>query len=165
MTVAEDGTGVRRQRGARTRGRALAVQLVYSFEQNRYAEQPGCQLVPDDDLRNIDDDGRAFAFSLFELFRAQRPAIDAAIDQRLVNWTVGRLAVIDRAILRLGAVELLYCGDSTPAKVAINEYIELAKRYGTEANTARLVNGVLDRLAKDQRGSTAPPGAPVAEAP
>jgi len=157
MTVAEDSSGVRRNRGARTKGRVLAVQLVYSYEQNRY--QDDCQFVPEEDLRNVDEEGRTFAFSLFELFKAQRPAVDSAIDKRLVNWTISRLAVIDRAILRLGAVELLYCHD-TPHKVAINEYIELAKRYGTEANTARLVNGVLDRIAKDNKGGSLADNAP-----
>ncbi len=54
------------------------------------------------------------------------------------------MAAIDRNILRLGAFELLHCPD-LPAKVAINEALELAKRYST-AQSSRFVNGVLDRL-------------------
>ncbi len=60
------------------------------------------------------------------------------------------MAVADRAILRLGAYEILYCAD-TPAKVAINEYIELSKRYGSEAKTPKLVNAVLDKIAREHR--------------
>ncbi len=78
--------------------------------------------------------------------------MDAAVDQRLENWTIQRLAVLDRALLRLGAYELLFCAD-TPPKVTINEYIELAKRYGSEAKTAKLVNGVLDKIAREHRPS------------
>jgi N utilization substance protein B len=58
--------------------------------------------------------------------------------------------VVDRAIMRLGAAEILYRND-TPPKVAINEAIELAKRFGSEEKTAKLVNGVLDKLARDHR--------------
>ena len=54
------------------------------------------------------------------------------------------MAAIDRNILRLGAYELLYC-DDVPTKVAINEALELAKRYST-AQSSRFVNGILDRL-------------------
>lgn len=82
--------------------------------------------------------------------RARRPAIDAALDQRLRNWTLGRLAAVDRAILRLAAFEILYRADISP-RIAITEAIELAKRYGSDGKTARLVNGVLDRLARDHR--------------
>jgi N utilization substance protein B len=149
--AADAGKG---KRGMRTRGRSLALQMVYSFEQNRY--QADVVLVPDDSSEGLEPEAVAFAKGLFDGFSAQRPAIDASIDQRLENWTLGRLAVIDRALMRLGAYELLYCPD-TPPKVAINEYIELAKQYGTEAKTARLVNGVLDRIAREHRpGEVAP---------
>jgi N utilization substance protein B len=81
---------------------------------------------------------------------AERPAVDATIDKRLQNWTLARMAVLDRSILRLGCYELLYRAD-TPTRVIINEWIELAKSYGSEGRTAGLVNGVLDRIAKDHR--------------
>lgn len=156
--MSEPGTKERRKisRGARTRGRQLALQFFYSYEQNRF-EDTG-RLVPSDDLDDLDAEARDFAKRLFTGFIAQRPAIDAAIDQRLVNWTIARLSVIDRAILRLGTYELIY-GEDTPAKVAINEAIELAKRFGSEANTARLVNGVLDKIAKGTGPAPARPAA------
>jgi transcription antitermination protein NusB len=147
---------------ARNAGRALALQLLYSFEQNHY--QDDGQLLPDDISEDIDAEAIAFAKTLFEGFRTERPAVDAAVDARLENWTIHRLAVLDRAILRLGAYEILYSKD-TPPKVAINECIELAKRFGSEVKTAKLVNGVLDRIAREMRGldgnaggKTAPPG-------
>jgi len=92
----------------------------------------------------------AFARELFAGLGAERTAVDAEVDKRLDNWTIHRLAVVDRAILRLGTYEIIYNKD-TPPKVALNEYIELAKRYGSEAKTAKLVNGVLDRIARHHR--------------
>jgi transcription antitermination protein NusB len=134
--------------GSRGPGRVLALQLLYSFEQNHYHDD-GC-LVPDEANDGMDGESIAFAKELFAGFQAERAAIDAAVDQRLENWTIQRLAVLDRAILRLGAFEIIYCPD-TPPKVAINEYIEIAKRFGSEAKTAKLVNGVLDRIAREHR--------------
>jgi N utilization substance protein B len=58
------------------------------------------------------------------------------------------MAAIDRNILRVGAYEMLYCSD-VPTKVAINEALELAKRYST-AQSSRFVNGILDRLQNAQ---------------
>ncbi|MBA2479379.1 MAG: transcription antitermination factor NusB [Planctomycetes bacterium] len=133
---------------ARGPGRVLALQHLYSFEQNHYRDD-GC-LVPDEAREGVDDESIAFAKELFEGFQTERPAIDAAVDQRLENWTIQRLAVLDRAILRLGAFEIIYRPD-TPPKVSINEYIEIAKRFGSEAKTAKLVNGVLDRIAREHR--------------
>jgi transcription antitermination protein NusB len=144
------GTATPKQRAnaTRTAGRVLALQTLYSFEQNHY--QDDGHLLPEDVSLAVDGEAAGFARSLFDGFRAQRPAIDAAIDSRLENWTIHRLAVLDRSLLRLGAYELLYCPE-TPPKVAINEYIELAKRFGSEAKTTKLVNGVLDRIAREHR--------------
>ena len=66
------------------------------------------------------------------------------ISQVAENWRLDRMAAIDRNILRLGAYEMLYCPE-VPAKVAINEALELAKRYST-AQSSRFVNGILDRV-------------------
>lgn len=135
---------------SRSQGRELALQLLYSFEQNKYVDDG--QLLPLDVAEAVDAEASAFAHGLFQGFIASRAPVDAAVDQRLENWTIQRLAVLDRALLRLGAYELLFCAD-TPPKVTINEYIELAKRYGSEAKTAKLVNGVLDKIAREHRPS------------
>jgi N utilization substance protein B len=73
------------------------------------------------------------------------------IDRRLTaaaeNWRLPRMAAVDRNVLRLGAHELLYLPE-TPAAVAFDEAIELARRYGS-ADSPAFVNGVLDRLRRD----------------
>ncbi len=134
---------------ARSAARALALQLLYAFEQNRYVDDGW--LLPSADAGEVRDATiESFARELLASFIANRAPVDAAIDQRLERWTIHRLTVVDRNILRLGALEVLY-RDSTPVRVAINEAIELAKAYGSEDKTTKLVNGVLDRLARDHR--------------
>lgn len=144
----DGGKSQAKRNAARSRGRELALQLLYSFEQNKFIDDG--MLVPADTTDDMEPESIEFARALQAGFAKERLAIDAAIDKRLENWTIHRLAVADRAILRLGTFEILYCTD-TPAKVAINEYIELSKRYGSEAKTPKLVNAVLDKIAREHR--------------
>ena len=149
-------------RQSRTAGRQRCIQLLYAWEQNRFVDDGHLLTSPDGETTALDDEAAALAFAreLFALVGKDRTAIDAAIDERLDNWTIHRLAVTDRAILRLGAAELLYCPD-TPPRVAINEAIELAKQFGSDARTAKLINGVLDRLARDHRPGEVKPAKPA----
>ena len=75
--------------------------------------------------------------------------IDEKIRLSASNWSVDRMAVVDRNILRMAIFELLYIRD-IPAKVTINEAIEIAKRYGVE-ESGSFVNGILDRVVKDHQ--------------
>ena len=74
----------------------------------------------------------------------------ATLDQRLqaasYHWKLDRMSAVDRNILRLGALELLVLGEKVPRKVAINEAVEIAKKFGNEDSSA-FVNGILDRVA------------------
>ena len=126
----------------RTRGREIALQVLYQLEQN-----PG--QGPDEVAQFIRRRLRepklcAFAQALVGGVLEHQPRIDSLISEVAENWRLDRMAAIDRNILRLGAYELLYC-DEVPTKVAINEALELAKRYST-AQSSRFVNGILDRL-------------------
>ena len=75
--------------------------------------------------------------------------IDNIIEEAATRWTVDRMARIDRNILRMGVFELLFCSD-IPSKVAINEAIEIAKRFGAH-DSPNFINGVLDRVMKVMR--------------
>ena len=77
---------------------------------------------------------------------SRKEALDERLEELIENFAPERIDPIDRAILRLGAYEILFDSD-VPAPVAINEAIELAKRFGT-SESGRFVNGVLDALAK-----------------
>jgi N utilization substance protein B len=79
--------------------------------------------------------------------------IDRALRAALDNWRLERLSAIDRAVLRIGAAEILFV-DEVPAKVAIQEAIRLAEAYGGD-ESPRFVNGVLDALYKRlEKGAT-----------
>ena len=75
--------------------------------------------------------------------------VDAALADAAENWSLARLAATDRSVLRAAAAELL-SRPGTPARVVLDEAIEIAKRYGSEAS-GRFVNGVLDRVARRLR--------------
>jgi len=91
------------------------------------------------------DNTRAFANQLFEGAAAEVPALDELIAKYAANWKLERLAVIDRAILRLAIYELR--ATRTPAKVVLNEAVELAKKFSSE-DAAPFINGILDAVHK-----------------
>ncbi len=96
-----------------------------------------------------------FALTLLAGVRHHRPELDRMLAERAQNWSLRRMAVTDRNVLRLGAYEIL-CTEM-PGRVAINEAVELARRFGA-GQSAHFVNGVLDRFLKEaqqQRGSSA----------
>jgi N utilization substance protein B len=101
-------------------------------------------------LSEIDPgDQRDYIEQVFIGIATRRDEIDDLIGRHTVGWRFERLALIDRNILRLGVFELLHL-PSIPPEVAINESVELCKKYGTER--ARVfVNGILDRIWKETR--------------
>ena len=88
----------------------------------------------------------AFALRLCKGVEAHAEQVDELIEACSTNWRLTRMPVVDRNILRMAGYELLDCAD-IPATVAINEAIELAKRYGT-ADSRAFVNGIVDRMAR-----------------
>ena len=127
----------------RTRSREIALQVLYQTEQNSGLPPEEIRRFVD---RRLHSDKKLVGFAevLINGVQANKPRIDALISEVAENWRLDRMAAIDRNILRLGAFEILYCPD-VPTKVAINEALELAKRYST-AQSSRFVNGILDRL-------------------
>jgi transcription antitermination factor NusB len=92
---------------------------------------------------------KGYATRLLECYERHREQIDRAIDSRLVTgWAIHRLLIPDGALLRLGATEIMYFHD-VDVPVIINEYVELAKDYGSDEAAPGLINGVLDKLARD----------------
>lgn len=114
-------------------------------------------------------DVKEFAYSLIKTCRTRRPELDEILTQALVDWQLSRIAKIDRNILRLAVAEI--CILDTPDRVAINEAVELAKRYSTE-DGHRFINGVLRRVtqkrkeaSKAQPSSTAPAAGSAIDTP
>jgi len=92
---------------------------------------------------------RPYIERLFTGIIERREEIDAMIGAHTIGWRFERLGLIDRNVLRIGVYELLY-DEEIPPEVAIDQAVELAKKYGTEQ--ARVfVNGILDRIWKESR--------------
>jgi N utilization substance protein B len=87
---------------------------------------------------------RDFAELLFEGTVQKLIEIDRVIQRHTKNWRLGRMAAVDRNVLRLAVFELLW-GDKTPGTVVINEALEIAKKFSTH-ESAQFVNGILDSI-------------------
>jgi len=125
----------------RSRAREVALQVLYQDDLNP-AMNPG---TADEFLRSRlrYDELIEFARSLVAGVRRNRSELDSRLSRTAEHWSLERMATTDRNVLRLGAYEILYA--DTPDRVAINEAVELAKRFGT-AQSAQFVNGILDRF-------------------
>ena len=91
------------------------------------------------------DNTRAFANKLFEGAAKDADELDALIVQHAQNWRLERMAIIDRAVLRLAIYELRIA--ETPSKVVLNEAVDLAKKFSSE-DAGAFVNGILDAVSK-----------------
>ena len=129
----------------RSRAREVVLQLLYQDDLS-----PDRSLTPHltfiaGRLHN-NDDLVDFATQLLNGVRRNRTELDETLDQRTDNWSLKRMAVTDRNVLRLGAFEILYT--NTPGAVVINEAVELAKRFGSK-QSSQFVNGILDGLLQN----------------
>jgi N utilization substance protein B len=134
----------------RTRARELALQFLYALDiqGDEYRERLDAFLHEELEGKAGADEAIAYATRLVDGVILHRPAIDRLLSDAARNWGLTRMAGIDRSCLRLGVYEMLH-EPEVPTKVAINEAIELAKRYSTE-QSGGFVNGILDRIRKDR---------------
>lgn len=131
----------------RRRAREVVLQLLYEADLNPGREAESSQAF----IRSRLQGRRAlteFADALLRGTLLHREVIDRRLAALAANWTLSRMAITDRNVLRLGAYEILFT--ETPGRVAINESLMLARRYG-DKNSPRFVNGVLDKVLKDKK--------------
>lgn len=129
----------------RRKARELALQMLYLADQNSDADARMIRALIGEQIE--DDDLRDFAWSLFAGTMEHRAEIDQKIEAVAQNWTISRMAITDRNALRLGCFEMHYT--LTPAKVIVDEAVEIAKSFGN-ANSPSFVNGILDKLIPKQ---------------
>lgn len=144
----------------RTRARELALQFLYQMDLRgaEFLEEATAFFRSEEP----DKGAREFASLLVTGVAEHREALDKEIRQVAQNWEITRMAVIDRNVLRMAAFELYHCPD-VPPKVAINEAIELGKRFSTQ-NSGAFINGILDKIKDRARsGGAARPDASVQE--
>ena len=134
--------------GRRRKAREVALQFLYQLDLHG-EDDPSPHAAEFWARHPVDEETRAFADSLVRGTKLHQTKTDEVIRQYTEHWDLERMAVVDRNILRLAVYELLG-GEGVPPKVAINEAIEIAKKFGTR-ESSRFINGVLDRIHKELR--------------
>ena len=131
----------------RSRARGWALQALYAWEQRGGGAEMGMPVLQElfANLR-VSPTNRPYAEILVRLVGTNLEKIDRTISESLTNWRLERLAVVDRAILRLGTAEMMFV-DDVPPRMCIREMVQLAEKYGT-ADSPRFVNGVLDAVMR-----------------
>ncbi len=130
--------------------RSIVLQTLFEWDLNAI-DKKDIKLVLD---RNVDEFAEnktdtPFMMKLLDGVLGKQPELDQVIEKAAPEWPIDRISPVDRNILRLGLYELLFADrKEVPAKVAINEAIELAKQFGGE-NSSRFVNGVLGAVYKE----------------
>lgn len=130
------------QHEERTLARKHALQLMYQGEILEKAPRElieNAQLVPE--TQGLDE----YALMLLDGTKEKLEAIDELIDSASDNWTLDRMPVVDRSLLRLTTYEMRYV-DDVPVSVSINEAVDLAKEFGGD-DSPRFINGILGRIA------------------
>ncbi len=126
----------------RRRAREIALQVLYQLDISQ--EDPKEALSVYFENFRPSEKAREFCQRLIEGVCQNRQEIDRLIEENAENWTLKRMTVVDRNILRVATFELMHCPD-IPFKASLNEAIELAKKYGTDDSGA-FINGILDRI-------------------
>jgi transcription antitermination protein NusB len=147
--------------GARTTAREAALQMLFAIEAS--------DADPDSAIRDFwrevpgDAEGRVYADQVVRGVRSALPELDTLLSRASKNWRLERMTRVDRNVLRLGAWELAHQPD-VPRAVALDEAVELAKRFGAE-ESGPFVNGVLDRVADElgRKGAGEPAEEPPVE--
>ena len=135
---------------SRRQARGIALQALYQLDVNPPAEGADGELLAlDAALEEAEEDvsakTRGYATDLIHGTRSHLASIDEAIGAKAKGWKVERMAVIDRNIARMAVYEMQYAETAVDAGVAIDEAIELAKKYGADASP-KFLNGVLGAM-------------------
>jgi N utilization substance protein B len=127
--------------GTRHQARERAMQILFQYDIHG---KPGLWLDEFWKPLKHNEETKVFAERLVAGVLEHKKDLDALIDRNASNWKISRMQIVDRNILRIGAYELLWL-DDVPAKVTVNEAIELAKDFVDE-EAAKFVNGILDKV-------------------
>jgi N utilization substance protein B len=141
-------------RSSKSLARERALQCLYQLDVGRHQGPETATLIWEH--FHPDEKPSAYCHRLIQGVWSHREELDAYISRFSQHWRLERLAAVDRAILRLALFELLHCPE-IPPKVAINEAVELAKRFGTEQSGA-FINGILDSVLQTRQAPAGPQG-------
>jgi len=129
--------------------RSIAMQVLYQWDFNGMPANEIPTIIDQNitEFGNGLDDDKDFVGATINGVIEHLNEIDKTIAQYATNWPIDQITIVDRNILRIGVYELKF-NDKIPAKVAINEAIEIAKSYGGQAS-GKFVNGVLGAIYND----------------
>jgi transcription antitermination factor NusB len=137
--------------GQRRKAREVALQVLYQIDVSKIEVKNAVELFWNN--FKAPEEVKEFSFRLIEGTWDHREEIDRLISGCSENWSLKRMAKVDRSILRMATYEILYCQD-IPSRVTLNEAVDLGKDYGSE-NSSSFINGILDALyAKLRKGNT-----------
>ena len=139
--------------GARRRARECALQMLFSYDVTHSSVE---ELIETywGEMAEAAEDVRGFANELVTGTISHLGEIDELIRLRTEHWRITRMAIVDRNLLRLAIFEFLY-QPTTPMTVAINEALEIARRFSTHEAT-QFINGILDAIKRDVESQTVP---------
>lgn len=126
--------------------RERVLQILYAYEMNNENLSALIQSI----LGDIEEEhDRKFGEDLVNRVLIHKKEFDEKIEERISNWELNRVALIDKILLRMAICEILYFPD-IPPKVSINEAIEIAKEFST-AGSGKFINGILDAILSDEK--------------
>ncbi len=129
----------------RSKGRSLALQYLYQMDIRK--EESTEEMLTEFFLNaEAEESHQEFARKILEGVYKNREKLDVVISECLTNWDINRISIVDKNILRIATFELIYAMD-VPAKVAVNEAIDLGKSFGSK-DSGSFINGVLDKILK-----------------
>ena len=140
--------------GIRRISREATLQFLYQEDFTITAGQPfGYDLEERFDLFctlfQVNKKARSYALTLLKGITSSLAEVDAEITKAASNWRLPRIAATDRNLLRIAVYEIIYC-DNVPPQVAINEVVEIAKKFAGE-ESPKFINGVLDAVLTAQK--------------
>lgn len=126
--------------------RERVLQILYAYEMNN----ENLMALTKSILGDVESENdRKYGEDLVNRVLIHKKELDVKIEERVSNWEMNRIALIDKLLLRMAICELLYFPD-IPPKVSINEAIEIAKEFST-AGSGKFINGILDKVLSEEK--------------
>ncbi len=133
----------------RRMARECALQSLYYADSAKTIDRTSLTSYASDFKKELGD-CYGFCEDLITGTTANLTQIDKLVSSYAKNWTISRMSVVDRSILRMATYEMVFSKENTPVPAIIDEAIELAKKYSTE-NSSKFINGLLDQLKKERK--------------
>lgn len=131
----------------RKRSREIAMELLFGMTLSKNTLEETIETFIEDYEMNLNTIDLEYIKNILEKVNSNLVELDKKIEESLNKWKIDRVSKVNLTILRLALAEIIYC-DDVPSPVAINEAIELTRKYSDEKSVA-FVNGALDKLVKN----------------